>query len=90
MVNAWGDGFRANELYNIERESVIDNGFIPVKEDSYIKEDRFGGEVFQTKIFTSPERTDSIIRQYLPKNSLPLPNIDESDLDGADNPKPCA
>ena len=31
-INAWGDGFRANEFYNEGRKSVIDNGFIKVDE----------------------------------------------------------
>jgi len=31
-VNAWGDGFRAQEFYDDARESVIDNGFIKVDE----------------------------------------------------------
>jgi hypothetical protein len=70
MVNAWGDGFRANEFYSIEQPSVIDNGFIPVKEGSYTKEDRFGGEVFRTVILTSPEKTDEQIRRYLQKESV--------------------
>ena len=29
-VNAWGDGHRANEFYDVEHKSVIDNGFIKV------------------------------------------------------------
>ncbi len=43
-VNAWGDSFRANEFYSTPEQSVIDNGFIKVKEvddrviyDIYIK-----------------------------------------------------
>jgi len=31
-VNAWGDGFRAQEFYDEARESVIENGFIKVEE----------------------------------------------------------
>jgi len=31
-INAWGDGFRANELYDEARQSVLDNGYIKVKE----------------------------------------------------------
>ena len=30
-INAWGDGFRANEFYEVEKQSVIDNGFIKVE-----------------------------------------------------------
>jgi hypothetical protein len=31
-INAWGDGFRANEFYTDGRKSVIDNGFMQVDE----------------------------------------------------------
>jgi hypothetical protein len=31
-INAWGDSYRANEFYNTEHKSVIDNGFIKVDE----------------------------------------------------------
>ena len=31
-VNAWGDSFRANEFYTVAKPSIIDNGFIKVKE----------------------------------------------------------
>jgi hypothetical protein len=72
MVNAWGDGFRANEFYNTERTSVFDNGFVPVKEGSYLKENRFAGEIFQEVILTSPEKADEQILKYLPKKSVSL------------------
>lgn len=29
-INAWGDAQRANEFYDVEKQSVIDNGFIKV------------------------------------------------------------
>jgi hypothetical protein len=32
MINAWGDGFKANEFYKESRKSVISNGFLPVLE----------------------------------------------------------
>jgi hypothetical protein len=32
-INAWGDSFRANEFYDHERKSVINNGFIKVDEE---------------------------------------------------------
>jgi len=40
MINAWGDGQRANEFYNKDKESVIDNGFIkvPVKDNVSLKD----------------------------------------------------
>ena len=33
MINAWGDGYRANELYNTDTQSVINNGFIKVEKE---------------------------------------------------------
>ena len=30
-INAWGDGYRANEFYDVDKPSVIDNGFIKAK-----------------------------------------------------------
>jgi hypothetical protein len=37
-VNAWGDSFRANEFYNEEKKSIIDNGMLQVKpaSDEYV------------------------------------------------------
>jgi hypothetical protein len=32
MVNAWGDGFRANEFYDTAEQSIIDNDFLPAME----------------------------------------------------------
>ena len=71
MVNAWGDGFRANEFYDTERPSVFDNDFIPVQKGSYIKQYNFFGDVLEETIYTSPERTDAEIRKFLP-TSIPL------------------
>jgi ABC-type transporter Mla subunit MlaD len=31
-VNAWGDSFRANEFYDVDHKSVIENGFIQVED----------------------------------------------------------
>jgi molybdopterin-guanine dinucleotide biosynthesis protein A len=33
MINAWGDSYRANEFYDVARPSVIDNNFLPVKQE---------------------------------------------------------
>ena len=33
MINAWGDGYRANEFYDTARPSVIDNGFTKVRDE---------------------------------------------------------
>jgi hypothetical protein len=31
-INAWGDSFRANEFYDVDHKSVIENGFIQVED----------------------------------------------------------
>jgi len=31
-INAWGDSFRANEFWDVDHKSVIDNGFIKVED----------------------------------------------------------
>jgi hypothetical protein len=31
-INAWGDSYRANEFYNVDTKSQIDNGFIKVED----------------------------------------------------------
>ena len=33
-INAWGDGYRANEFWNTDHKSVIDNGFVQVEDVS--------------------------------------------------------
>jgi len=33
MINAWGDSYRAKELYEFAQKSVIDNGFVPVESE---------------------------------------------------------
>lgn len=44
-INAWGEGRRANEFYDVAKQSVIDNGFIKVEEVSDNKViDVFNGE----------------------------------------------
>jgi hypothetical protein len=34
MINAWGDSFRANEFYDVAKESVIDNNFLKVPNEA--------------------------------------------------------
>jgi len=31
-INAWGDSYRANEFYDVDKQSAIDNGFIKVND----------------------------------------------------------
>jgi len=61
MINAWGDSFRANEFYNTERTSVIENGFMKV-EDSVIQGFTDIGQPYTIK--TSAERSDETISSY--------------------------
>ena len=46
LVNAWGESFRANEFYDVERPSVIENGMMTTDEfnDAYVVEVFRGGK----------------------------------------------
>ena len=54
-INAWGDSFRANEFYNIPKQSVIDNGFIKVDE----KSDDFVASYFDKK---TPSQIEGFVK----------------------------
>jgi hypothetical protein len=77
MVNAWGDGFRANEFYGKIQTSVIENGFTKVQEGKSTNEYIFGNQVFSEDVYTSGEKPDSEISQYFPKN-LPVLNAENA------------
>ena len=48
-INAWGDSYRANEFYLTDKQSVIDNGFIKVKDVNNLDIiDLFKGKVRKT------------------------------------------
>jgi hypothetical protein len=59
MVNAWGDGTRANEFYNEIRTSQIDNGMLIVKEGERTIE--IPGTTQQIKKAFSGEVEDRVI-----------------------------
>ena len=61
MVNAWGDSFRANELYDVARESVIDNGYEKVTAGQYQVKGSYMGQSYETTLQTSPERDDQAV-----------------------------
>jgi len=71
MINAWGDGFKANEFYDYERPSVINNGFEKVEAGSYERVLQLGGFVERETVYTSPERPDSDIN-YLFSSETPI------------------
>jgi predicted kinase len=50
QINAWGDGMKANEFYNVSRKSVIPNGF---EEATEVQDDDI------LEYFTYDETTDS-------------------------------
>lgn len=77
MVNAWGDGFRANEFYGKIETSVIENGFTKVQEGKSTNEFIFGNEVLTEDVYTSGEKPDSEISQYFPKD-LPVLNVENA------------
>lgn len=78
MVNAWGDGFRANEFYDIMKPSVIENGFIKVENGEWTRDLKFSNGVIVTeKGETSPERTNAHVSQFFSKPKeivVPLSN----------------
>jgi hypothetical protein len=47
-VNAWGDSYRANEFYDVDKKSVFDNGFMQVKD--------VDNDVIITKFLEKPAR----------------------------------
>jgi predicted NAD-dependent protein-ADP-ribosyltransferase YbiA (DUF1768 family) len=60
-INAWGDGFRANEFYNEVRTSEIDNGMIIVKEG--VRTVRTPGTLIDTPKKFSGEIEDRVIEK---------------------------
>ena len=60
-INAWGDGFRANEFYNEVRTSEIDNGMIIVKEG--VRTVRTPGTLIDTPKKFSGEVDDRVIEK---------------------------
>jgi hypothetical protein len=61
-INAWGFSFKANELYDEIRPSVIDNGFMKVVDS--VREEPLAGSVTIT-IKTSGEVEDGVIESVL-------------------------
>jgi predicted NAD-dependent protein-ADP-ribosyltransferase YbiA (DUF1768 family) len=47
-VNAWGDSYRANEFYDVDKKSVFDNGFMQVED--------VDNDVIITKFLEKPAR----------------------------------
>jgi len=60
-INAWGDGFRANEFYTEIRPSEIDNGMIIVKEGTRMV--RTPGTLIDTPTKFSGEVEDKVIEK---------------------------
>lgn len=75
-VNAWGDSYRANELYNEIRPSVINNGYKKIEKGKYIKTFELGKEKLEQEILTPEEVTDETILSVLEPNkkSISLEN----------------
>jgi hypothetical protein len=60
-VNAWGDSYRANEFYDVDKKSVFDNGFMQVED--------VDNNVIITKFLEKParntvEKKASVIEVY--------------------------
>lgn len=59
MINAWGDAYRANEFYNVEKRSVINNGFLKVESgiNDVIIVDLFAGKASEKAARKATTRT---------------------------------
>jgi hypothetical protein len=86
-VNAWGDGFRAQEFYDEARESVIDNGFIKVDEigDSAIINTfvKTGKKSLVDKIKNASKSKSKTSRNLFEQKdeNIPLSEVDDSSDD---------
>jgi hypothetical protein len=86
-VNAWGDGFRAQEFYDEARQSVIDNGFVKVEEtrDSAVI-NTFGktGKKSLSNKLNDASRSKRKLEQNLfeqKDENIPLSDVDDSSDD---------
>jgi hypothetical protein len=73
MINAWGDGFRANEFYTEPTVSVIDNGFVKVEPTTYTKEYTFQDKKYTMQGATSPERSNNYVARYFGAQAAETP-----------------
>ncbi len=72
MINAWGDGYRANEYYDTNRASVIDNGYIKVEDTRNSKGQRT----------SKSEVTDENVLYYFDKSlGTPVQNEQTEDVE---------
>jgi len=67
MINAWGDSFRAKELYSLAVPSKIDNGFVKVEEKEYKEEYVIDGVKYTTDKKSSSEKSDEVVASYFPR-----------------------
>jgi hypothetical protein len=86
-VNAWGDGFRAQEFYDEAHESVIENGFIKVDEvvDSAIINTfvKTGKKSLTDRIRSASKSKAKVQRNLFEQkdDDLPLSDVDDSSDD---------
>lgn len=77
-INAWGDSFRANEFYDVDKQSVIENGMIKVNPAS----DNLIIDIFRgtRPVITATPSKTSEKKVSLPKENKPkgLPSIDRT------------
>jgi predicted NAD-dependent protein-ADP-ribosyltransferase YbiA (DUF1768 family) len=72
MINAWGDGFRANEYYDTNRASIIENDYIKVVENRNAKGQRTSAK----------EVTDANVLYYFDKKlGVPVQNEQIEDVE---------
>jgi len=80
-INAWGDGYRANEFWNTDHQSVIDNGFIKVEDVSddviastFLEKDKAKREVRTTASTAAPVSNVEVVTKYTNADVKANPN----------------
>lgn len=82
-INAWGDSYRVNEFYDTDHQSVIDNGFIKVKDVdnnkiiTLFRDDQNKGNITPNELINSwqnetNESQSKGTREYTPDNITSL------------------
>jgi predicted NAD-dependent protein-ADP-ribosyltransferase YbiA (DUF1768 family)/predicted nucleic acid-binding protein len=81
MINAWGDGSKANEFYNVGKASKINNGFVKVEETFDDKKKKLtSGEVDDSTIVPFFKSIDKKAEKVVPlaEAEIIMPTIDSS------------
>lgn len=77
QINAWGDSFRANEFYDYNKASILDNDFIKVEEKFNDKNVKISSKEVEDDVIVSILRNSSV-QTNLTSQPLELFPIDQN------------